>query len=225
MKSYEEQYYILSRTYKDDCVYVYGTPDSEDREYEDQENDYALGPLTFNIWDEDIKLKGRAWKDVLSHVHMDNGSKGFLISQAIYDEIKFLEIDHVSFFPAVIITPNQQFVEGYYYCQTPQYMHFVDFNQSEADDEFYDENDPDSSYLVDKFVLNKEKLDQIEEERRLIFHPAHVDCSRVMVHQKIMDLMLKYTPKGGNIDFFRVDTYTPLEEYRFSEQTDGEELL
>ena len=204
MKPYEEQYYIVRNVYNEDTVYLKPTKQTGKRKYKNSQLVFGEEPLIFEeSFDKAFHQKGK--QPVFGDAHMDGIYP--IVSQKVYDLLKHLNVNNFQLYPAIIMDPNGNYIENYYFFNIYDRLNCVDFDKSEL----INYKKEALRHTVRKFIIKSEVLDPIEEENRFILHPHKVFTAPMIVHKDIVNIFNKLKIK--TIRFLPLSDYALGSEF------------
>jgi hypothetical protein len=201
MNKYDEQYYIVSKVFDENTLYLKALKKTANRKYSYKEMVNGDEPLFFENSYKDRDIKDNINRPILkSHMNMNH----VLVNNDFRNIIKNFMIDGLKLYPSVIIDDKEHYHEGYWLFNIYKDSNFLNLDNCKIDN--YDKDEDQHS--IEKYSLDEKILDLIDEEQRLIFRPTKTDMGHTMVHQRIVDIF-----KSLNVDNIKF--------YKLSEWEDG----
>ncbi len=198
MSNYNDQYYIVFKSYDENTLYLSALQKSADRDYGFYKLDLNDEPLYFeNIYKEDDKKN-----NVIHHLYPTHMNMNYVIvNKEIRDKIQYFDIEYTQLYPSVIIDDDNKSHEGYWLINIYDRLDCLDFDKCEIED--YDPTD--RKHEINKFYFSDVLMDQIPEEKRLMIRPKKDDMGYTFFHQKIVDIFLD--SGVTNLRFFKVSDW------------------
>ncbi len=205
MNRYNDQYYIVFKSYDENTLYLSALQKSADRDYGFYKLDLNDEPLYFeNAYKEKDKKNG-----VLRPIKSAHMNMGYVvINTELKELVEPFDIENVQLYPSIIIDDKEEFYEGYWLINVYRNLDCLDFNSCIIED--YDPQDDFHDIL--KYSFSEKKLDLIPEEKRLILEPEKSDMAYTFFHQKIVDIFLD--SGVTNLRFFKVSDWEAGKEFR-----------
>ena len=203
MSKYNDQYYIVTKPYNEETIYLKSLKKTSNRDYEYKQMIFGQEPLFFeNAYKDEDKKDGIIRP--IKNLHM-NGNF-MLVDTKIKNKLEDFEINNFQLYPAVIIDDNDKYNEGFWFFNIYNHFTALDLDKSDIDDFDPDEKKHD----VIQASLSDDILDTIPEENRLIFREYKWLGGYTIVHQRIVDIF--------NEAGVTTATFTKLSEFRFGDQ-------
>lgn len=206
MKKYDEVYYIAKKPFGENQLYIKADLKTAERGYHYKKVPLGEAPFFFqNSYKEEDKKKGNKW--ALTEVLLVGSN--LLVCDKIRDELKTYEIEGMQLYPSVYIDDENNWHENYWFLNFYEDFYYLDKNQSIVDID--EDDDEDDDIEVFKYSLDVQKLNQIPEERRLLFKMGGATDAYIFVHQKIVDFIINNNFKG--VRFFKVSEFEEGDQY------------
>ncbi|PCK09626.1 MAG: hypothetical protein COA42_03030 [Alteromonadaceae bacterium] len=192
MNKYEDQYYIVFKKYDEHTLYLASLQKTADRDYEYEKLDLGDEPLYFeNAYKEQDKTNPSPKKIGQFHMNMDL----LIVHNEIREKLKDFKIDNFQLYPSVIIDDEGQLHDNYWYFSIYKEFDCVDYENSEIRN--YEENVDD--HKIRKYIFSEEAMDNIPEERRLIFRPMNMNIGHTIIHKKIVNIFKQFDTSALNL--------------------------
>jgi len=204
MTAYDECYYILQRPHGDDQVCAVADQKTANRGYHYRQLQAGESPLFFENGYRDKD------KNAWPVTNMLVTGPGFLVTNAIREKLKFLNIDNMQIYPAVYIDDADTWHENYWFVGFYEELDCWDRQRSTVDID--EDDDEDDDVDVDKYCLDAGVLDAIAEENRLMFKMGGSSMNYIFVHQRIIDLFNECNMDGAR--FFKVSDFKEGDQFR-----------
>jgi hypothetical protein len=133
---------------------------------------------------------------------MFDGSS-FIVNEAVYKELKKLELQNMQLYPAVLVEDEDSWGESYWYLNIWEDLDCWDREKSVYGpiEDDWEEGDT----IIDQYSLCSKVLDSIPEEKRLIFRMGGEANNYIFMHEKLVDLFKQNNYSG--IRFFKVSEF------------------
>jgi hypothetical protein len=205
MSIYEEQYYIVSKQYDENTLYLRALDRTENRDYDFEKLRFGEEPLFFeNAYKDEDKAAGLIRP--LKKAHMN--STYLIVDDSIKGDLEGYDISGFQFYPAVIIDDDGNYHENYWFFNIYNEYDFLDCEGSEIKN--YKPGAKRNKVV--KYKLDDEKLQAVSEESRLIFMMPNTDQRTTYVHQKVVDVFEKHGV--DNINFLRMSEWYRGKQFR-----------
>lgn len=205
MTKHEEQYYIASKQYNEDTLYLSALDRTESRDYDFERLKFGREPLFFeNAYKEDDRGKGV--RRPIKKAHMN--STYLIVNNDIKADLDGYNISGFQFYPAVIVDDDDNYHEDYWFFNIYKEFDFLDCKGSEIKN--YKPGAKRNKVM--KYKLDVEKLERISEENRLIFMMPNTDQRTTYVHQKIVDVFERH--RVDNINFLKMSEWYRGKQFR-----------
>ncbi len=184
MSQYNEQYFIVFKSYDENTLYLSPQKHSAMRDYEFTKLSGGE-PMFFEngYRDEDLS---RGVSRPIKDAHL-------AIAYPVFtNEIRksLGQVDNKCFqlFPAVIVDDSGKYHEDYWVFNVFEKMDVLNLEECDIDD-----FDPeDTRHTIDKYSLDTDKLDALPEKERLVFMPKYSDYPHIMVHESVVKAFKKH---------------------------------
>ncbi|MGL0960197.1 imm11 family protein [Vibrio vulnificus] len=184
MSKYNDQYYIVFKSYDENTLYLTTHDRSDHRDFEYTKLS-GSEPMFFEngYRDEDLS---RGIARPIKQAHMS------IAYPVISDEVKItlgdISNDFCQLYPAVIIDDSDKYHDNYWVFNIFEEMDALDLEKCHIDD-----FDPeDEEHPISQYYLDDEKLSAMPEKERLVFMPKYTDYPHVMVHEKVVKAFKKH---------------------------------
>ncbi|WP_394136504.1 imm11 family protein [Aliivibrio fischeri] len=198
MNKYNDEYYIVFENYNNETLYLSPLQKTFDRNYTYTKINMGQEPLFFENAYKDKDLLNSIQRPI-KNAHLNLNYP--IVSNKIKDDINNFEIDNFQLYPTVIIDDNGDFYDNFWFFNIYNKIDALNLEHCIIDD--YDEDD--KRHDIDKYYLDVNKLNSIQEEKRLIFIPEKASGAPVFVHKKIVDIFNKH--KVDTLKFIKVSEW------------------
>ena len=205
MSKYDDQYYIVSKAFDENTLYLTALQKTANRDYEYTKMEFGQEPLFFENAYKDRDIKENIYRPIQkSHMNMNF----VLVNDEVRDLLKNKIINGFQLYPAVIIDDKEDYHEGFWFFNIYEDSDYLDLNACVIDD-----YDPDADdHVIRQYSLNEKLLDSIDEEQRLIFRPSYTNIGYTIVHQKIVDIFTQLNI--DNIKFYKLSEWKKGMQFR-----------
>ena len=194
MSRFDEEYYVMNVDGSNNHpLLTWGSTDYEPLIFPRPVKD-GVFELPLKIWFSSPYPKNPEIADIL---FVDGD---LVVSGKVKSVLEKMNIYGIQFFPAQIITNNEQVIEGHYAFHPWNRIAAVDKNNYIGAP--VDEKGRISG--LEKFSLDEKVLDAIVLEERLVFHLAESKTKR-LIHHSVYEALVKENVTG--FSFFRVDEW------------------
>ncbi|MER2497044.1 DUF1629 domain-containing protein [Vibrio neptunius] len=201
MKSYEDQYYLLLKNpFRNDSSSLKATLNTSRRDFRTKKLDYGGGPVFFTLNGEVSAFDQK--KIQFSGIFP-------VVSSDVAKLFMPYKITSFQLFPAVIIDQNDKWHEDFFYFNLYDELDCIDFEKSKIRN--YDPSDYDHEVIEYKF--NKDILDAIDVDNRLIILPEGVFGGSLIFHENIVEDMKKFI-YNNSLSFYKLSEYKLGDEYK-----------
>ncbi|WP_045478310.1 imm11 family protein [Vibrio owensii] len=197
MSQYNEQYFIVFKSYDENTLYLSPLKHSAMRDYEFTKLSGGEPMFFENGYREEDLSRGvsRPIKDA----HLAIAYPVFI------NEIRksLGQVDNKCFqlFPAVIVDDSGKYHEDYWVFNVFEKMDVLNLEECDIDD-----FDPeDTRHTIDKYSLDTDKLDALPEKERLVFMPKYSDYPHIMVHESVVKAFKKHNV--DTLNFIKVSDW------------------
>ena len=184
MSQYNEQYFIVFKSYDENTLYLSPQKHSAVRDYE----------FTKLIGEEPMFFEnGYREEDLSRGVSRPIKEAHLAIAYPVFsNEIRksLGQVDNKCFqlFPAVIVDDSGKYHEEYWVFNVFEKMDVLNLEECDIDD-----FDPEETrHTIDKYSLDTAKLDALPEKERLVFMPKCSDYPHIMVHESVVKVFKKH---------------------------------
>ncbi|CAH1521723.1 conserved hypothetical protein [Vibrio owensii] len=184
MSQYNEQYFIVFKSYDENTLYLSPQKHSAMRDYEFTKLSGGE-PMFFE--------NGYREEDLSRGVSRPIKDAHLAIAYPVFtNEIRksLGQVDNKCFqlFPAVIVDDSGKYYEDYWVFNVFEKMDVLNLEECDIDD-----FDPeDTRHTIDKYSLDTDKLDALPEKERLVFMPKYSDYPHIMVHESVVKAFKKH---------------------------------
>ncbi|MCX2791544.1 hypothetical protein [Vibrio sp. Sgm 5] len=184
MSQYNEQYFIVFKSYDENTLYLSPQKHSAMRDYEFTKLS-GSEPMFFE--------NGYREEDLSRGVSRPIKDAHLAIAYPVFtNEIRksLGQVDNKCFqlFPAVIVDDSVKYHEDYWVFNVFEKMDVLNLEECDIDD-----FDPeDTRHTIDKYSLDTDKLDALPEKERLVFMPKYSDYPHIMVHESVVKVFKKH---------------------------------
>ncbi|WP_045406868.1 imm11 family protein [Vibrio jasicida] len=184
MSQYNEQYFIVFKSYDENTLYLSPQKHSAMRDYEFTKLSSGE-PMFFE--------NGYREEDLFRGVSRPIKDAHLAIAYPVFtNEIRksLGQVDNKCFqlFPAVIVDDSGKYHEDYWVFNVFEKMDVLNLEECDIDD-----FDPeDTRHTIDKYSLDTDKLDALPEKERLVFMPKYSDYPHIMVHESVVKAFKKH---------------------------------
>lgn len=184
MSQYNEQYFIVFKSYDENTLYLSPQKHSAMRDYEFTKLSGGE-PMFFE--------NGYREEDLSRGVSRPIKDAHLAIAYPVFtNEIRksLGQVDNKCFqlFPAVIVDDSGKYHEDYWVFNVFEKMDVLNLEECDIDD-----FDPeDTRHTIDKYSLDTDKLDALPEKERLVFMPKYSDYPHIMVHESVVKAFKKH---------------------------------
>ncbi|HHC7309839.1 TPA: hypothetical protein ACN30N_002715 [Vibrio campbellii] len=184
MSQYNEQYFIVFKSYDENTLYLSPQKHCAMRDYEFTKLSGGE-PMFFENGYRDEALS-RGVSRPIKDAHL-------AIAYPVFtNEIRksLGQVDNKCFqlFPAVIVDDSGKYHEDYWVFNVFEKMDVLNLEECDIDD-----FDPeDTRHTIDKYSLDTDKLDALPEKERLVFIPKYSDYPHIMVHESVVKAFKKH---------------------------------
>ncbi|MBL4898702.1 MAG: hypothetical protein JKX76_03525 [Colwellia sp.] len=196
MSNYEDQYYIAIEPAGEDHIFPIPDQKTADRNYEYLKLPMGEKPLFFHNSQQEKDVRRNIVRP-LSDVLFDGND--LIVTDSIRNKLIQHEINGLQLYPAVYIDDKNHWHENYWHLCFYERLNCLDKAHSSIDGDI---DRTKFNVEVDQFRLEKNVLDAITEEKRLLFKISGVSMGYIFVHQLIVDFFEKNNLSG--IRFFKV---------------------
>ncbi|CAH1526949.1 conserved hypothetical protein [Vibrio jasicida] len=184
MSQYNEQYFIVFKSYDENTLYLSPQKHSAMRDYEFTKLS-GSEPMFFE--------NGYREEDLSRGVSRPIKDAHLAIAYPVFtNEIRksLGQVDNKCFqlFPAVIVDDSGKYHEDYWVFNVFEKMDVLNLEECDIDD--FDPEDP--RHTIDKYSLDTDKLDALPEKERLVFMPKYSDYPHIMVHESVVKAFKKH---------------------------------
>ena len=184
MSQYNEQYFIVFKSYDENTLYLSPQKHSAVRDYE----------FTKLIGEEPMFFEnGYREEDLSRGVSRPIKEAHLAIAYPVFsNEIRksLGQVDNKCFqlFPAVIVDDSGKYHEEYWVFNVFEKMDVLNLEECDIDD-----FDPEETrHTIDQYSLDTDKLDALPEKERLVFMPKYSDYPHIMVHESVVKAFKKH---------------------------------
>ncbi|CAM3572038.1 hypothetical protein [Vibrio aquimaris] len=184
MSQYNDQYYIVFKSYDENTLYLTTHDRSDHRDYEYTKLTGGE-PMFFVNGYRDEDLAKRISRPI-KQAHMSIAYPVF--SDAIKQSLGNINNPCCQAYPAVIVDDNDKYHEGYWVFNIFEDMDVLNLEKCRIDD--FDPDEEEQS--ISEYYLDDDKLSAIPEKDRLVFMPRYTDYPHIMVHEKVVRAFKKH---------------------------------
>ncbi len=205
MNQYDNEYYIAIEPAGEDHISPIPDQTTADRNYEYLKLPINEKPLIFHNSESERDFK-RGIIRPLSDVLFDGND--LIVSDSIRNKLIQHDIDGLQLYPAVYIDDKNHWHENYWHLCFYERLRCLDKARASLDGDI---NPTEFNIDVDQFRLDKNVLDVIPEEQRLLFKIGETSMGYIFIHQLIVDFFEKNSFSG--IRFFKVTDFEEGDQF------------
>ncbi len=184
MSQYNDQYYIVFKSYDENTLYLKPQKHSAMRDYEYTKLSGGE-PMFFEngYRDEDLV---RGVSRPIKQAHLDSTYPVF--SDEIKKTLGNIDSSCCQIYPAVIVDDHGKYHDNYWVFNVFELLGVLNLEKCRIDDFDPDEEDQ----TLEQYYLDDDKLSAIPEEERLVFMPKFSDYPHIIVHEKVVKAFKKH---------------------------------
>ena len=189
MNDYDQQYYFV-RSADNDIRPPDLSPDvnTEDRKFRYQQQPMGSAPLVFTNGAKEYRQKNRIRTVKVPPDILFDGSN-LMVRSRIREALLEFDIDHLHMHPAIYIHDDGKWHEDYWYMTFTEHFDCWDRVNSDYDDEPLTMGGI-KRYSIFTYSLNKELLDKIPLEKRLLFKIGGTLDGFIVCHRSLSRLFI-----------------------------------
>ena len=188
MNDYDQQYYFVRSADNDSLPDLAPDVNTEDRDFRYQKQSVGSAPLVFINGAKEFQKKGRIPRMKVPPDILFDGSN-LVVRSRIREALLEFDIDHLHMHPAIYIHDDGKWHEDYWYMTFTEHFDCWDRVNSDYEEEPLTMGGMDM-YSVYEYSLNKELLDKIPLEKRLLFKMGGTQDGFIVCHRSLARLFI-----------------------------------
>ena len=184
MSQYNDQDYIIFKTYDENTLYLKPQKHSAMRDYEYTKLSGGEPMFFENAYREEDLARGI--EKPIKQAHMSIAYPVF--SDAIRQSLGSIENDSFQIYPSVIVDDKDVYHDDYWVFNIFEEIDVLNLEKCSIDDFEPDEEEQS----ISEYYLDDDKLSAIPEKERLVFMPKFTDYPHIMVHERVVNAFKKH---------------------------------
>ncbi|MEZ9440871.1 hypothetical protein [Vibrio atlanticus] len=184
MSQYNDQYYIVFKSYDENTLYLKPQKHSAMRDYEYTKLSGGEPMFFENGYREDDLARGISRP--IKQAHLDSTYPVF--SNEIKESLGEISNKFCQLYPSVIVDDNNKYHDNFWVFNVFEKMDVLNLEKCSIDD-----FDPeDTQHTIEQYYLDDDKLSAMPEKDRLVFMPKFSDYPHIIVHEKVVKAFKKH---------------------------------
>lgn len=184
MSQYNDQYYIVFKSYDENTLYLKPQKHSAMRDYEYTKLSGGEPMFFENGYREDDLARGISRP--IKQAHLDSTYPVF--SNEIKESLGEISNKFCQLYPSVIVDDNNKYHDNFWVFNVFEKMDVLNLEKCSIDD-----FDPeDTRHTIEQYYLDGDKLSAMPEKDRLVFMPKFSDYPHIIVHEKVVKAFKKH---------------------------------
>ncbi len=184
MSKYNDQYYIVFKSYDENTLYLTTHDRSDHRDYEYTKLTGSEPMFFVNAYREEDLARGVSRP--IKQAHLDSTYPVF--TDAIKQSLGNTDNKHCQCYPGIIVDDNGNFHEDYWVFNVFEKMDVLDLDRCAI----RKRNPNREGQKIQQYCLSDEKLEAIPEKERLVFMPKFSSYPHIIVHEKVVKAFKKH---------------------------------
>ncbi|USD31423.1 MULTISPECIES: imm11 family protein [Vibrio] len=184
MSKYNDQYYIVFKSYDENTLYLTTHDRSDHRDYEYTKLTGSEPMFFVNAYREEDLARGLFRP--IKQAHMSIAYPVF--SDEIKQSLGNIDNACCQVYPGVIVDDNGNSHDDYWVFNVFEKMDVLDMDRCAI----RKRNPNREGQKIQKYCLSDEKLEEVPEKERLIFMPKFSSYPHIMMHEKVVKVFKKH---------------------------------